>query len=136
MVLNEASLCAGMMVGNVASGYLYAATNAVTVFLISSCLMLMALLYVAVFVVESLKPEQIHTGVKQNIFLKFILFLLNTSLFLQSKIREFFRFDLVKDLIQTCIKRRSNFDRIIIWLTMLALTVAIFTMGTLIMHCN
>ncbi|TMW39406.1 hypothetical protein DOY81_015514, partial [Sarcophaga bullata] len=45
-----------------------------------------------------------------------------------SKIREFFRFDLVKDLIQTCIKRRPNFDRIIIWLTMLALTVAIFTM--------
>ncbi|KNC31125.1 hypothetical protein FF38_13964, partial [Lucilia cuprina] len=107
MVLNEASLCAGMMVGNVASGYLYAATDAVTVFIISSSLMLLALLYVIVFVVESLKPEQIHAG---------------------SKVREFFRFDLVKDLIQTCLKRRPNYDRIIIWLTMMALTVAIFTM--------
>lgn len=63
MVLNEASLCAGMMVGNVASGYLYAATNSVTVFVISSCLMLLALIYVIIFVVESLKPEQIHAGV-------------------------------------------------------------------------
>lgn len=63
MVLNEASLCTGMMVGNVASGYLYAATNAVTVFTISSCLMLLALIYVFIFVVESLKPEQIHAGV-------------------------------------------------------------------------
>ncbi|KAM7344353.1 putative peptidoglycan muropeptide transporter SLC46 isoform 2-T2 [Cochliomyia hominivorax] len=107
MVLNEASLCAGMMVGNVASGYLYAATNAVIVFVISSCLMLLALIYVIIFVVESLKPDQIHAG---------------------SKLREFFRFDLVKDLVRTCLKRRPNFDRIIIWLTMMALTVAIFTM--------
>lgn len=63
MVLNEASLCAGMMVGNVASGYLYAVTNAVTVFAISSCLMLLALVYVVIFVVESLQVEQIHAGV-------------------------------------------------------------------------
>lgn len=63
MVLNEASLCTGMMVGNVASGYLYAATNTITVFAISSGLMLLALLYVIVFVVESLRPEQIHSGV-------------------------------------------------------------------------
>lgn len=63
MVLNEASLCAGMMIGNVASGYLYAATNAVTVFAISSSLMFVALLYVMIFVVESLKPELMHSGV-------------------------------------------------------------------------
>ncbi|XP_075165670.1 putative peptidoglycan muropeptide transporter SLC46 [Haematobia irritans] len=107
MVLNEASLCAGMMVGNVASGYLYAATNTVVVFAISSGLMLLSLLYVYVFVIESLNPEQIHSG---------------------SKIREFFRFDLVKDLVLTSIKRRPNYDRVIIWLTMMALTVAIFTM--------
>lgn len=68
MVLNEASLCAGMMVGNVASGYLYAATNTITVFAISSGLMLLALIYVIVFVVESLRPEQIHSGVSLKIF--------------------------------------------------------------------
>uniref|UniRef100_T1PBL8 Major Facilitator Superfamily protein n=1 Tax=Musca domestica TaxID=7370 RepID=T1PBL8_MUSDO len=107
MVLNEASLCTGMMIGNVVSGYLYAATNTVTVFAISSGLMLLALIYVVIFVIESLRPDQIHSG---------------------SKIREFFRFDLVKDLVRTCLKRRPNYDRSIIWLTMMALTIAIFTM--------
>uniref|UniRef100_A0A034VGW4 Proton-coupled folate transporter n=1 Tax=Bactrocera dorsalis TaxID=27457 RepID=A0A034VGW4_BACDO len=107
MVLNEASLLAGMMFGNVLSGYVYAATNVVTVFAISALLMLLALLYVFIFVVESLRPDQIHTG---------------------SKIREFFRFDLVKDLVHTCFERRPSYDRAIIWLTMITLTIALFTM--------
>ncbi|KAH8373068.1 hypothetical protein KR009_011225 [Drosophila setifemur] len=107
MVLNEASLCTGMMVGNVASGYIYAATNAVTLFVIAGILMSMALVYVYFLVPESLSPADIHTG---------------------SKIREFFRFDLVKDLVRTCFRRRPNFDRAIIWLTMVALTIAIFDM--------
>uniref|UniRef100_A0A1A9WMU3 Major facilitator superfamily (MFS) profile domain-containing protein n=1 Tax=Glossina brevipalpis TaxID=37001 RepID=A0A1A9WMU3_9MUSC len=110
MVLNEASLCAGMMIGNVLTGYIYEATNAITVFSISSILLLLALLYVYVYVVESLKPEQIVIAVN-------------------SKAREFFRFDLVKDLVKTCIKRRPNYDRIIIWLTMMALTLALFVMA-------
>ncbi|EDW85956.1 uncharacterized protein Dwil_GK23342 [Drosophila willistoni] len=107
MVLNEASLCSGMMAGNVASGYIYAATNALTLFIIAGSLMTLALIYVFFFVPESLKPENIHTG---------------------SRIREFFRFDLVKDLVRTCFQRRPNFDRTIIWLTMIALTLAIFDM--------
>ncbi|XP_016929152.2 probable peptidoglycan muropeptide transporter SLC46 [Drosophila suzukii] len=107
MVLNEASLCAGMMVGNVASGYIYAATNALVLFSIAGCLMMLALMYVFLFVPESLNPADIHTG---------------------SRVREFFRFDLVKDLVRTCFKRRPNFDRAIIWLTMIALTIAIFDM--------
>uniref|UniRef100_A0A1B0B241 Major facilitator superfamily (MFS) profile domain-containing protein n=1 Tax=Glossina palpalis gambiensis TaxID=67801 RepID=A0A1B0B241_9MUSC len=110
MVLNEASLCAGMMIGNVLTGYIYEATNAFTVFSISSTLLFLALLYVYAFVVESLKPEQIMTAGN-------------------SKIREFFRLDLVKDLVQTCTKRRPNYDRIIIWLTMMALTLALFVMA-------
>ena len=63
MVLNEASLSAGMMIGSMVGGYLYAATNVITVFSISAGLMVCALLYVYIFVVESLKPEQIHEGV-------------------------------------------------------------------------
>uniref|UniRef100_A0A1A9ZJQ5 Uncharacterized protein n=1 Tax=Glossina pallidipes TaxID=7398 RepID=A0A1A9ZJQ5_GLOPL len=46
-----------------------------------------------------------------------------------SKIREFFRLDLVKDLVRTCTKRRPNYDRIIIWLTMMALTLPLFVMA-------
>uniref|UniRef100_A0A1A9VPF0 Major facilitator superfamily (MFS) profile domain-containing protein n=1 Tax=Glossina austeni TaxID=7395 RepID=A0A1A9VPF0_GLOAU len=110
MVLNEASLCAGMMIGNVLTGYIYEATNAITVFSISSTLLFLALLYVYAFVVESLKPEEITAAGN-------------------SKIREFFRLDLVKDLVRTCTKRRPNYDRIIIWLTMMALTLALFVMA-------
>lgn len=107
MVLNEASLCAGMMVGNVASGYIYAATNSVTLFGIAAGLMFLALVYVYLLVPESLPAEDIHQG---------------------SKLREFFRFGLVKDLVRTSVLRRDNFDRAFIWLTMIALTITIFNM--------
>ncbi|XP_023174797.2 proton-coupled folate transporter [Drosophila hydei] len=107
MVLNEASLCAGLMVGNVASGYIYAATNSVTLFGIAAGLMFLALVYVYLLVPESLPAEDIHQG---------------------SKLREFFRFGLVKDLVRTSVLRRDNFDRAFIWLTMIALTITIFNM--------
>ncbi|XP_062135866.1 probable peptidoglycan muropeptide transporter SLC46 [Drosophila sulfurigaster albostrigata] len=107
MVLNEASLCTGLMVGNVASGYIYAFTGSVILFGIAAGLMLLGLIYVVFLVPESLPPEQMHHG---------------------SKIREFFRFSLVKDLVRTCLLPRANFDRAIIWLTMVALTISIFDM--------
>uniref|UniRef100_A0A1A9VY38 Uncharacterized protein n=1 Tax=Glossina austeni TaxID=7395 RepID=A0A1A9VY38_GLOAU len=46
-----------------------------------------------------------------------------------SKIREFFRLDLVRDLMRTCTKRRPNYDRIMMWLTKMALTLAPFVMA-------
>ncbi|KAH8261430.1 hypothetical protein KR044_009085 [Drosophila immigrans] len=107
MVLNEASLCTGMMIGNVASSYVYAWTGSVMLFGFAAGLMFLALLYVYFLVPESLAPEFIHRG---------------------SKIREFFRFGLVKDLVRTCVLQRANFDRAIIWLTMIALTISIFNM--------
>ncbi|EDW58819.1 probable peptidoglycan muropeptide transporter SLC46 [Drosophila virilis] len=107
MVLNEASLCTGMMVGNVASGYIYAATDAVTLFGIAAGFMFLGLLYVYFLVPESLPDEDMHRG---------------------SRVREFFRFGLVKDLVRTCFLPRANYDRAIIWLTMVALTITIFNM--------
>lgn len=107
MVLNEASLCTGMMVGNVASGYIYAATGSVVLFAIAGGLMFLALLYVYFLVPESLPAEDMHRG---------------------SRVREFFRFSLVKDLVRTCFLPRANYDRAIIWLTMVALTITIFIM--------
>ncbi|KAH8369650.1 hypothetical protein KR093_000527 [Drosophila rubida] len=107
MVLNEASLCTGMMVGNVASSYVYAWTGSVILFGIAAGLMFLALLYVYFLVPESLQPEHIHRG---------------------SRVREFFRFGLVKDLVRTCLLQRANYDRAIIWLTMVALTITIFNM--------
>ncbi|XP_059225954.1 proton-coupled folate transporter-like [Stomoxys calcitrans] len=107
MVLNEVSLCLGMMIGNISSGYVYAATNAFITFAISAALNSLALLYCFIWVVESLKSEMIDRG---------------------SKIKEFFRFELVKDLFVTCIKKRPNYDRVIIWLTLMSLTFAVFAM--------
>ncbi|EDW02470.1 proton-coupled folate transporter [Drosophila grimshawi] len=107
MVLNEASVCIGMMVGNVASGYIYAATGEVVLFAIAAGLMLLALLYVYFLVPESLPEENRHTG---------------------SWVREFFSLSLVVDLVRTCFLPRANYDRAIIWLTMMALTISIFNM--------
>uniref|UniRef100_A0A1A9V1D2 Uncharacterized protein n=1 Tax=Glossina austeni TaxID=7395 RepID=A0A1A9V1D2_GLOAU len=87
MVLNETSLCAGMMIRNLLTGYICEAANAITVFSISSTLWFLAVLHVYV---ESVKPEQIMTAGN-------------------SKIREFFRLDSVKDLVRTCPKRRPNY---------------------------
>uniref|UniRef100_A0A1B0GCY2 Uncharacterized protein n=1 Tax=Glossina morsitans morsitans TaxID=37546 RepID=A0A1B0GCY2_GLOMM len=67
MVLNEPRLCAGMMIGNVLTGSIYEATNAITVFRISSALLFLAPLYVYAIVVKSLKPEQIMTAGNINI---------------------------------------------------------------------
>uniref|UniRef100_A0A1B0FCS9 Uncharacterized protein n=1 Tax=Glossina morsitans morsitans TaxID=37546 RepID=A0A1B0FCS9_GLOMM len=70
MVMNKAILCAGMMVGNVLTDYIYKATNAIT-----------------------------------------------------SKIREFFRLDLVKDLVRTSTKRRSNYDCIMFQFSIVGMTL-------------
>ncbi|XP_030385667.1 proton-coupled folate transporter-like [Scaptodrosophila lebanonensis] len=107
MVLNEAWLCTGMMLGSVGSGYIYSVTNALTLFCIATGLMLLALIYVYVFVTESVQVINIPGT---------------------SRIREFFRFGLAKDLVRTCFQSRPNFDRSIIWLTIIALTLSIFVM--------
>lgn len=107
MVLNEASILIGMTSGSVVSSFLYEATDVLTVFAISCGFMLVALVYVILFVPESLRPDQICTG---------------------SKIREFFRWDLALDLFKTCCQQRPKYDRAIIWLIMMALTLSIATM--------
>ncbi|XP_055921656.1 proton-coupled folate transporter [Eupeodes corollae] len=107
MVLNEASILIGITTGSVASSFIYEATNVLTVFAISCGFMVLALLYVILFVPESLRPDQIST---------------------ESRIRGFFRWDLAADLFKTCCERRPKYDRAIIWLIMLILTLSIGTM--------
>ncbi|EDW89467.2 proton-coupled folate transporter [Drosophila yakuba] len=107
MVTMEASLGLGMMAGGVASGYIYAATGASTLFILVGSIISIALIYVYFFVPESLKSEDLQSG---------------------SRIREFFRLDLVKVLVKTCIRKRENYDRAIIWFVMMSLTFCIFAM--------
>ncbi|XP_017044551.1 proton-coupled folate transporter [Drosophila ficusphila] len=107
MVTMEAALGLGMMAGSVASGSIYAATGASTLFILVGSIISIAVIYVYFFVPESLKSEDIQTG---------------------SRIREFFRLDLVKVLVRTCIKKRENYDRAIIWFVMMSLTLCVFAM--------
>ncbi|XP_037717847.1 proton-coupled folate transporter [Drosophila subpulchrella] len=107
MVTMEAALGLGMMAGGVASGYIYAATGASILFILVGSIISIALIYVYFFVPESLKSEDLQTG---------------------SRIREFFRLDLVKVLVKTCIRKRENYDRAIIWFVMLSLTLCVFAM--------
>ncbi|KAH8355703.1 hypothetical protein KR200_010257 [Drosophila serrata] len=107
MVIMEAALGLGMMGGGVASGYIYAAIGASPLFILVGILISTALLYVFFFVKESLKFENLQEG---------------------SRIREFFRLDLVKVLVKTCFKKRENYDRAIIWMVMMSLTLCVFAM--------
>ncbi|XP_017026990.1 probable peptidoglycan muropeptide transporter SLC46 [Drosophila kikkawai] len=107
MVTMEAALGLGMMGGGVASGYIYAATGASALFILVGTIISLALIYVYFFVKESLKSENLQGG---------------------SRIREFFRLDLVKVLVRTCIKKRENYDRAIIWMVMMSLTLCVFAM--------
>ncbi|XP_016992815.2 probable peptidoglycan muropeptide transporter SLC46 [Drosophila takahashii] len=107
MVTMEAALGLGMMAGGVASGYIYAATGASTLFILVGSIISVALFYVYFFVPESLKSEDLQTG---------------------SRIREFFRLDLVKVLVKTCIRKRENYDRAIIWFVIMSLTLSVFAM--------
>jgi len=63
MVTMEAALGLGMMAGGVASGYIYAATGASTLFILVGSIISIALIYVYFFVPESLKSEDLQTGV-------------------------------------------------------------------------
>ncbi|KAH8277556.1 hypothetical protein KR018_000688 [Drosophila ironensis] len=107
MVIMEASLGLGMLAGGVASGYIYAAIGAPNLFIFMGSIISVALVYVYFFVRESIQPENLQTG---------------------SRIREFFRLDLPKDLVSTCIRKRENYDRAIIWMIMMSLALCVFAM--------
>ncbi|SPP74235.1 proton-coupled folate transporter [Drosophila guanche] len=107
MVSMEASLGLGMMAGSIAGGYIYAGVGAATLFILAGSVITVGLLYIIFLVPESLKPEDLQS---------------------ESRIRGFFRFDLVKNLVMTCCKKRENYDRAIIWMVMMSLTMCIFAM--------
>lgn len=63
MVAMEASLGLGMLAGGVASGYIYSAIGAAILYILVGSIIFVALVYVY-FVKESLKSENIQTGVR------------------------------------------------------------------------
>ncbi|XP_011182949.2 tetracycline resistance protein, class C [Zeugodacus cucurbitae] len=105
MFLIEGALGIGTMVGNLISSYIVAATSTIGVFIIAACMDLVALLYLVFFIGESLQVKH-----ERN----------------ESHFREFFHFDLIKNLVKSCLKRRPHFDRAIIWCIMFILISTTF----------
>ncbi|XP_046865770.1 proton-coupled folate transporter isoform X2 [Drosophila willistoni] len=105
MVLMDAAISVGLIGGSVTSGYIYELTTAAPLFMISGSLMAISLIYLIIWVPESLRHEHLSHS---------------------HRLHELFRMDLLKDLWHTCCQSRGHSENLIIWLTMLALTIHIF----------
>nr|XP_036219254.1 tetracycline resistance protein, class A-like isoform X2 [Bactrocera oleae] len=107
MFFVDGALGIGTLIGNVISSYILSGTGTVGVFTIAAGMDLLALLYLLFFVDESLKIQHERK---------------------ESNLREFFKFGLIKDLVRSCLKRRPDHDRAIIWCIMFTLVTTTFVM--------
>ncbi|XP_053677068.1 proton-coupled folate transporter-like [Anopheles nili] len=108
MAIVEAAVFTGLLAGTLSSSYILQWTNSATVFTVAAGSVFLGVLYNIFYIEESIKPHELAES--------------------NSKLRELFRFDLVSELVQTCFKHRPNYDRLIIWLVILALAANIFAM--------
>ncbi|CAD7014371.1 proton-coupled folate transporter [Ceratitis capitata] len=94
MFFIEGAVGIGSLGGNLISSYILSAIGVNGVFLVSSGMDLAAFLFVYFFITESLNVKHERQ---------------------ESRLREFFKFGLIKDLVRSCLKRRPHFDRAVIW---------------------
>uniref|UniRef100_A0A0K8VPT5 Solute carrier family 46 member 3 n=1 Tax=Bactrocera latifrons TaxID=174628 RepID=A0A0K8VPT5_BACLA len=93
----------GVVFGNVISSYLLRLTNVATVCATAGMLVFIALLYIIIFIEESLDVEKTT---------------------LSHKAKSFFDVRLIRDLVKTCVARRPNYGRAIIGCTISVLMVS------------
>uniref|UniRef100_A0A1L8DEH4 Putative transporter add1 major facilitator superfamily n=1 Tax=Nyssomyia neivai TaxID=330878 RepID=A0A1L8DEH4_9DIPT len=103
MGIAEGVLFAGLFLGSISSSYVLQWTNASTVFAISGQACLLGLLYIWLYI-----PETIDCGD-----------------FVGSKYRELFRFDHVCEMFKTSVMPRPDNRRAIIWLAICGLVLSI-----------
>lgn len=108
MAIVEAAVFTGLLTGTLSSSFILHWTNAATVFATAAGAVLLGLIYIIFYIEESIQPNELGES--------------------NSKLRELFRLDLVSELMQTCFKRRPNYDRLIIWMVILALGANILAM--------
>uniref|UniRef100_A0A0A1WLL2 Proton-coupled folate transporter n=1 Tax=Zeugodacus cucurbitae TaxID=28588 RepID=A0A0A1WLL2_ZEUCU len=106
MVLNDAAIGAGSVIGTLAGSALFAKTSMQVVFAISAAALLVAFVYIYFVNEESLKVT--HTS-------------------LGYKLCQFFSISHVIDLVRTCVAKRANYMRTFIWFAMIALIITNFT---------
>lgn len=104
----EAALFAGLVSGSFSSSFFYNWFGSVFVFGLATGSMILALLYVIFFVEESRSVSELEQR--------------------GNKLRELFRFELVKDMMAVCFKRRANHDRAVLWIIMISLGFCIFVL--------
>uniref|UniRef100_A0A182N879 Major facilitator superfamily (MFS) profile domain-containing protein n=1 Tax=Anopheles dirus TaxID=7168 RepID=A0A182N879_9DIPT len=108
MAIVEAAVFTGLLTGTLSSSFILRWLDGAAVFAIAAVAVLLGLLYIIFYIEESIKPNELSET--------------------NNKLRELFRLDLVGELLQTCFKRRPNYDRLIIWLVICALGANIFAM--------
>ncbi|KAJ8955901.1 hypothetical protein NQ318_005449 [Aromia moschata] len=102
MAIFEAVIGCGFLLGTISSSYLYYATNYVCVFIIAAALCALGLVY-TLFIPEPLQNRET-----------------------EGQVKGFFQVSNVVDMVRTTIKKRQNFNRGIILLTITILTLHIF----------
>lgn len=108
MLILEMAIYGGISLGSLTCSFIYEATNVITIFAISAIIVLIALLGTIFILPESL--PQVCEGSNAT------------------KVSEFFRWELAKDLFRTVFEKRPNYDRTIIWLIMISVGFAIAAM--------
>lgn len=98
----------GLTSGLVSSSYIYAATNALTIFAIAGGACGVALVYTKIFVEESLEEDDIE------------------RIDVLSKIRGLFKLHLIMEVFQSCGRKLIGTDRIIVWGTLIATGLSAF----------
>lgn len=122
----EAALYLGLLGGSLSSSHILNATNATTVFTIAAGTIFSGIIYIRVFISESIIVSDLNKRKVTFNLDNFGIFFMQSISTLQSRIRELFRFSLVRDMFITCFKKRKNNDRAIIVLIMSILGATIF----------
>lgn len=99
----DALISLGVLIGLLSGPAIYEAYGYTVVFSVATVLCTLATLYILLFIPETV---QSHT----------------------SGIRDIFDFTLVKDLINTCIKKRDGFNRSLVWSCVACLTLLLITL--------
>lgn len=103
----EAALFFGQLMGSLLSGYLLQWYGSTFIFTLSSACSAFALVYVVLYLKEDLSTKN---STKTNGY----------------QLREMFNLDLVKGIVQISSRKRLGYDRVIIWLSILVLSLTVF----------
>ncbi|XP_072387194.1 probable peptidoglycan muropeptide transporter SLC46 isoform X2 [Diabrotica undecimpunctata] len=110
MAFSEVALATGSLLGSISSSYIFYATNYPSMFAIGLGCVLMSIAYTIFFVPESIENISNSKEIKIDN---------------EAKKEKLIQLKLFKEIIQTTIKKRENYDRSIIVLTIISIIIYI-----------